>query len=90
VVALRLQADLFVDRNRWRTLTKAVVDLFDQFRTNAVMIVEDSAFAQQRGEPQRVGEVLFDGLVSMVANIRQAVPDTEDFVTVGLSLDEGD
>ena len=67
-----------------------MVDLFDQFRTDAVVIVEDSAFSKQRGEPKRVGEVLFDGLVSMVANICQAVADTEDFVTVGLSLDEGD
>src|SRR5690349_20953370 len=89
MITLRLQANLFIDRSRWRTLAKAVVDLFDQFRTDAVVIVEKPAFSKQRGESKRVCKVLFDGVVSMVANIYQTVVDTEDFVTVGLSLNQG-
>jgi hypothetical protein len=66
------------------------MDLFHQFRTSSVVIEEDSAFSQQGGEPKRIRKVFLDGLVSMVANICEAVADTKDFMTIGLSLDEGD
>jgi hypothetical protein len=63
---------------------------FDQFGAGTFVIVEDSVLSKQRGEPQRIGEVIFHGLVPMIANIHEPFADPENFVMVGLSLDEGD
>jgi hypothetical protein len=71
-------------------LPEPLMHFFDQLGADIVVIIEDSALSKQRGEPERIGEVVFHGLVPMITNIRKPFADPENFMMVGLSLDEDD
>jgi hypothetical protein len=86
---LCLHPNLFVDGDGGRSLSKPVIGPFDQLRADIVVIEQDPCFAQERRETWRVGEILLKLLMSTISDVSQAVGNTDDFVAVGLSFDQG-
>jgi hypothetical protein len=86
---LCLHPNLFIDANGGRSLSKPVIGPFDQLRADIVVIEKDPSFAEERWETWRAGEVLLKLLMSAISDVNQAIGNTDDFVTVGLSFDQG-
>ena len=69
-------------------MSESLVGAFDKPGADVVVIEEDAGFPQERREARRVGKILLKFLMSAIADVGQAIGNTDDFVAVGLSFHE--
>jgi len=84
----RFHPNLFINADRRRPLSESLVGAVDYPGPDVVVIEEDAGFPQERWEARRVGKILLKFLVPAIADVGEAVGNTDDLVAVGLSFYE--
>src|SRR5262249_19844997 len=82
----RFHSNLLIHACGGRTLAESGVRPLYQIGTDAIVVVKDTPFSQERGKAGRVGELFFDLLMPSIPDVREAIRDANDLMSFGLSF----